>query len=252
MSHDYKKLKILKKIISLFGFKLVEKDSIKNKRIIEKFSFKTEDFLNLKIKQNKIKKIIQVGANDGKGDDFLYKNLNKSIEAILIEPIESAFNKLKNNYLGYDNLRFLNIAVDITSQKKKIYSVNDDYHNYYKKKYNHQNVDWLSALSSFNKEHLLKHGIKKKHIFSHFIKTKTLSDIVKEFNFHDVDLIIFDTEGHDQELVKNLFETTNLRPIIIFEWLHVKNNKIENLLKIIKSFNYEILLIEKDLICFQN
>ena len=38
----------------------------------------------------------------------------------------------------------------------------------------------------------------KKHIFSHFIKTKTLSDIVKEFNFHDVDLI-FDTEGHSGE-----------------------------------------------------
>ena len=160
MSHDVKKNKFLKKIIGAIGYKLFDKNSVKTERIVDQISYNVGDFLKILIKKKKIKKIIQVGANDGKSDDFLSKSFTQDLQAILIEPIEDAFNNLKKNYKIFPKVQCLNIAVDIKSDKKNIYSVNPKYYSYYKDKYQQTSVDWLTVLSSFSREHLKKHGVK--------------------------------------------------------------------------------------------
>ncbi len=134
MSHDIKKFKFLKKLIGLIGYKLIDKDSAKVERSVEKYSIKVEDFLFPLIKEKKIKKVIQVGANDGKSDDFLFKFLNQDIDAILIEPIDGAFKKLEENCKSFNKVKCLNKAVDLTSGEKKIYTLDLEFKDYYKKK----------------------------------------------------------------------------------------------------------------------
>ena len=251
MSHDIKKFKLLKKIIGAIGYKLIDKKSAKSERIIENFSLKIEDILKHLIRKKKIKKIIQIGANDGKSDDFLFNCFDDNLEAILIEPVEDAFKKLEKNYENFVKAKCLNLAVDIDNKSKEIFCVNRKFYEFYKKKYNEVNVEWLDVLSSFNKKHLINHGIKEKHIVSKFIECKTISELINQYNFQNFDLLIIDVEGYDLVILNNFIQTINIKPMIIFEWIHAQKNDIEKLLIELEGLNYKFLRIGRDLICFQ-
>jgi len=252
LSHDVKKFKLLKKLIGLIGYKLIDKDSANTERSIEKYSMNVEDFLGPLIKKKIIKKVIQVGANDGKSDDFLFKYLNQGLDAILIEPIDNVFNKLKENCKFFNKAKCLNKAVDVTNNIKEIYTIDLNFKNFYQKKYRREDVEWLSVLSSFDKNHLIKHGIKKNHIISKKISCVTFQKIIEDFNYNDFDLLIVDTEGYDCTLINNFIDTIDLRPLIIFEWIHAKTPEIIMLLDKLKYKDYQFLKFGRDLICYQN
>ena len=252
MSHDVKKFKLLKKLIGLIGYKLVDKDSANTERSVEKYSINVESFLGPLIKKKIIKKVIQVGANDGKSDDFLFKYLNQGLDAILIEPIDNAFEKLKVNCKPFNKVKLLNKAVDLTNNIKEIYTLDLNFKNFYQKKYNREDVDWLNVLSSFDKNHLIKHGIKKNHIISKKISCVTFQKIIEDFNYNNLDLLIVDTEGYDCTLINNFIDTIDLRPLIIFEWIHAKTPEITKLLDKLKYKDYHFLKSGRDLICYQN
>jgi len=251
LSHDLKKFKFLKKIIGSIGYKLVDKKSLKTERLIDNLSIKIENIIKPLIDKKKINKIIQVGANDGKSDDFLFKCLNDDLEAILIEPINDAFLKLKKNYEQYPKVNCLNLAVSIENGNKEIYSVNSEYYEFYKKKFKKTNVDWLNILSSFDKKHLINHGIKKHHIISNNINCITFSKLINDYDYYDVDLLIVDTEGYDVDLINNFIETLAIKPMIILEWIHAEKNEMELLLQKLEKLNYKFLRLGRDLVCFQ-
>ena len=251
MSHDVKKFKLLKKIVGIFGYKIIDKSSAKTERLIDNFTLKIENILDKLINQNKINKILQVGANDGKSDDFLFKNLNKNSDAILIEPMNDAFIKLNENYKEFKKVKCLNLALGLDNNKKNIFSVDPKYFEFYKNKYKDKNVNWLNVLASFHKEHLINHGIKDKHITSKNIQCTTFKNLLDEYNYHNLDLLITDTEGYDITLINNFIETIKTKPIIIFEWIHGKEDEVNLLLKKLKNNNYVFFKIGRDLVCFQ-
>lgn len=251
MSHDVKKHKFLKKIIGAIGYKLIDKKSAKTERLIDNFIFKIEDFLKVLINKKKINKILQIGANDGKSDDFLYKSFNKDLKAILLEPMEDAYASLQKNYKLFHKVKCLNLALDIKDHEKKFFSVNPKYSEFYKKKYNDKNVEWLNILSSFHREHLVKHGIKEKHIISKNIQCISFKSLIEKYDYQDLDLLIIDAEGYDCTLVNNFIETVDMRPLIIFEWIHGKDDEVNKLLKKLIENNYEFFKIGRDLLCFQ-
>lgn len=251
MSHDVKKYKILKKIIGGLGYKLVDKNSVKSERLINQKTYNVSDLLKKLFEENKLKKVIQIGSNDGSSDDFLKKCINKNTSAILIEPIEDAFIKLKKNYQDFEKIIFLNIAIDTENKKKEIFYINERFYPYYEKKYKDKNVDWLNVLASFNKSNLISHGIKKKHIASKKIECKKISTLIDLYKYEDLDLLLIDTEGYDAVLVDDFLSSTKLKPLIIFEWIHIEYKKLDQLLTKLKQMNYNILKIDKDLICFQ-
>mgnify|MGYP001162268114 CR=1 FL=1 len=252
MSHDVKANKLLKKIIGLLGYKIFQKNTVKTERFIESLSLNCGHLIKLLVDKKKINHVIQVGANDGKSDDFLRSSINEDTKVLLVEPIESAFLDLKNNYSNFNNVEFINKAIDIKKGKKKIYSVNPANYDYYKKKYQSKDVSWLTVLASFEESHLINHGVKLKHIHSTDVDCVTFNDLIKQYNFNQLDLLIIDTEGYDNVLVKNFIEDTNIRPIIIFEWIHMKKDEAKNIIELLEANNYKFLKINKDLICIQN
>ena len=78
MSHDFKKFKLLRKIVGLFGFKLVEKNFAKNMIETEGHAIDVELFVAKIVEKNNFTKIIQIGSNDGETDDYI-KRLCKNI-----------------------------------------------------------------------------------------------------------------------------------------------------------------------------
>ena len=79
-------IKLLKKICGLIGFKLIDKDLIKNERIISKFSYRNlNEIINKLFSNNLINSLIQIGANDGLRFDILNKYIKEySPKAILV------------------------------------------------------------------------------------------------------------------------------------------------------------------------
>ena len=252
MSHDVKKNKFLKKILGALGFKILPKETIKTERYIEASSISSGDVIKLLIRKKKVNNIIQIGANDGKSDDFLRSSINIDTNLLLVEPIKSAFDELEKNYSGYKNVKFVNKAIDVVTGKKNIFSVDPKYYNLYEKKYKSKDVSWLTVLASFHKEHLEYHGVKSKHIQSTEIDCINFKELIEQYDFQKLDLLVVDTEGYDDVLITNFIQNTDIRPIIILEWIHIKKNKAEELIELLKSNNYKFLKLNKDLICIQN
>ena len=242
MSHDLKKFKFLKKIIGSIGYKLVDKKSVKTERLIDNFSLKIENILQPLINKKKVNKIIQVGANDGKSDDYLFKCFNKDLDAILIEPIEDAFLKLKENYKNFENVIFDNSAIISDEKISYLFKVNEKFLDKYG---NH-----IPAISSFDKQHLINHGVKNSHIVKEKVNSLTIKDLISKHSIRNLDLFFVDAEGYDGKIVYDLLTQSDLRPIIIFEYIHIQNNFFRKLINLFISKNFLYFSIGECIISF--
>ena len=117
--------KIVKKIAGALGYKLVEKNFIKNNRVVsEKSSFNLNTVLNKIFSEQKIQYLIQIGANDGERFDELNRFIKEfKPKSILVEPIDDYFQDLKKSYHGFDNVYFENSAISAGEDINEIYTV---------------------------------------------------------------------------------------------------------------------------------
>ena len=179
--------KILKKILGLFGYKAIEKDLIKNDRLLSEKSFIAVDKLlkNL-FNQKKINSLVQIGANDGKRFDVINYYIKKyKTQSLLVEPIKENYEKLKINYKGYSNLNFEDSAISVNDEIQHLYKVNPKKLSKYG---NH-----IPGITSFDKNHLIKHGVKKTHIVKELVNSISIKDLIVKYKLNMLDLLIVDT-----------------------------------------------------------
>ena len=110
--------------------------------------------------------------------------------------------------------------------------------------------DHVKGLSSFDIKHLIKHGVKKKHIIKEKVSTLTFSELLKKYYLKKLDLLLIDAEGYDGDLVIEFLKLKKLRPIIIFEYIHVRNDKLRKLIFLLKKYNFYFFDINENMICF--
>ena len=237
--------KILKKIAGIFGFKLINKNFIKIERSIATNDSLSLDLILLNIfNKKKIAGLIQVGANDG----LRFDNINKYIKkfkpnSILVEPIKDYFNELRENYKNFENIFFENVAISVNEQINYLYKVNlKDLHKY---------DEHIKGISSFDIKHLIKHGVKKNHIVKEETKSISIVDLFEKYNFN-IDLLLIDAEGYDAEIVIDLLQNSNFRPIIIIEYIHVKLPSIKILKELFNTKKYKYVRINENLVCIPN
>jgi len=237
--------KILKKFCGIFGYKLLPKNYIKNKNYLSKFSsLNLEKIISNLVEKKTINSLIQIGANDGISHDHLHSAIKQfRLESLLLEPIKKYFLDLQNNYSNYANVRFENSALSINNEILFLYKVNPEYFNKY--------GTLSSGISSFYKEHLLKHGIKEKHIIQEKVNQISFDELLKKYRINNFDLLLIDAEGYDCHIVNDFFlKVKKIRPIIIFEWSHIKNIDLKNTLDEIIKNNYSFFQIGDDIFCF--
>ena len=236
--------KILKKFFGAFGYKLVEKRNIKiNKILHDDTVLNINAFLKSIFKKNDIKTIIQIGANDGLSfDDLNYYIKKYHSKSILVEPIPEIFNKLKDNYKNFNNIFLENSAISVDGDISHLFKVNTKFLKEY--------GDHIPAISSFDKNHLIKHGVKKNHIIKEKVKTLSIMNLIEKYQIKKLDLFFVDAEGYDGKIVHDLLSKSNLRPIIVFEYMHIDTNFFQELMNIFKSKNFSCFNIGENLIAF--
>ena len=237
-------MKLIKKISGLFGYKLIEKNHFKNSRSIATDSFLTvHNLLNILFEKKKIQSLVQIGANDGQSFDELNLYIKKyEPRSILVEPIKENFLKLKENYKNTNNIELENSAISIDNEISFLYKVDIKF----EKKYDNH----IPAIPSFNKKHLINHGVKEKHIVKEKINTINIKELLNKYNINKLDLFFVDAEGYDGKIVYELISNTNLRPFIIFEFIHIQNSFFEKLKKKLIDENYQFYEVKENVFCF--
>jgi FkbM family methyltransferase len=236
--------KILKKFCGIFGYKLLPKYYVKNKDYLSKLST-----LNLKkiifdlVERKIINSLIQIGANDGITHDHLHDVIKKfRLQSLLLEPIREPFLDLTNNYLNFENVRLENSALSINNEILFLYRVNPDYF------YKYGTLP--TGITSFYKDHLVKHGIKEKHIIQEKVNQISFDELLKKHNLSSFELLAIDTEGYDCNIVNDFFlKIKNIRPFIVFEWSHIKKNELQETLDKMLQNNYSFFPIGDDIFC---
>ena len=110
--------KLLKKICGIFGYRLIDKKTFKNNRILAKnSSLKIQNLLNFYFSKGKINSILQIGANDGVSFDELNHFIKKfKIKSLLVEPIKENFILLEKNYQNLEFIKLENSAIVVNNE----------------------------------------------------------------------------------------------------------------------------------------
>lgn len=236
--------KILKKISNIFGYKLIEKNLIKNNQALS-----VNSVLNIKLILNnvfskfEIKNLIQIGANDGVAFDDLNFFIKKyRVNSVLVEPINENYEKLKDNYKDFSFVQLENSAICDDNSINYLYKVDTKFLKHYG---NH-----IPAISSFDNKHLIKHGVKNSHIKREKVQSLTIKNLLEKYNITNLDLFFVDAEGYDGNIVCDFLEKTNFRSIIIFEYIHINNVIFKKLLKELLNKNYSYFCVAECVIAF--
>lgn len=239
------KNKILKKIAGTIGYKLIDKNHVKNNRILEKNSYlKNEKILKYLFDQKVINYLIQVGANDGLRFDSLNYYIKKyNIRSILVEPIKENFKDLKNNYKDHKNITFENLAISVNDEISYLYKVNP-------LKLKNYLGDHYIGITSFDKNHLIKHGVKKKDIIKEKVESISINNLISKHNIKKFELLFLDAEGYDADIVLDFLKTSLIRPFIILEYLHIPNAKFKNLVNQLDKSKYIYFSLNENMFCF--
>lgn len=165
---------------------------------------------------------IQVGANDGRiGDPIFHLVTELGWKGILVEPQRWVYEEyLVQNYAGYDNLFFENVAIDDMDGRRELF------------KLAFSNRRWATGLASFKKSHIEHHiengyvdrmiGDERDqlpndladYISSEVVTTMSFDTLLDKYLVEHLDLLQIDTEGHDYRLLQ-MFDFNRLRPSII-------------------------------------
>ena len=238
--------KLLKKVVGALGYKLFDKNYVVNTRLISNnSSLNIKTLLNYFFENGYIKNLIQIGANDGENfDELSYFIKRFKTESILVEPIYEHIQKLKETYSSHTNIKLENVAIFQEEEKKYLFSVKKEFREIYG---NH-----AKAISSFTSNHLLKHGIKKKHIEKIEVKSISINQLLEKYKINKVDLFYCDAEGYDGNIVLGLLKSKIQCKIIIFEYIHVEKEKLEDVLNFLKKENFKYFSVKENLFCFKN
>ena len=237
------KNKLLKKVVGLFGYRLIEKRIIKNDRLLSKnSSLNINKILESIFLKNNIQNLIQIGANDGLSFDQLNFYIKKyKCRTLLVEPIKTNFLLLKKNYKEFSFINFENCAITINDEISHLYKVDPIYEKNYG---NH-----ITAIQSFDKNHLINHGVKNKHIITENVDSLTVLNLIKKHDFKKLDLLFLDCEGYDGKIIFDFLSTVLLRPIIIFEFIHIDNVLFEKLITKLLDKEYLFFSESENMIC---
>jgi FkbM family methyltransferase len=174
---------------------------------------------------------VQVGACDGTTGDTSHAFIVRGkMRAVLVEPIEQCFRKLKKVYQGVPNVTTVQAAVGVTNGELDLFKI----------KAGGSSIDpmWGTQLASFSKSHLLKHGVPEGEIERVRVPCLTLASLMTQTGLKRIDVLQVDTEGLDAEIVGMALDLPSLPECISFENVHLSPHATIGLFTRLESHGY--------------
>jgi FkbM family methyltransferase len=138
---------------------------------------------------------VQIGANDGETSDSVNTFVKRgTMRSVLVEPVVQNFEKLARFYNGVPNVKIVRAAISFEIGESLIYSVRDEGR--------WEGSAWAAQIASFDREHLLRHGILPDEIESSKVECFDLITLMDRTGISRIDVLQIDVEGYDAEVVK--------------------------------------------------
>lgn len=164
-----------------------------------------------------------IGANTGLFTQLIINELNQDYKffdkIVLFEPIKKYSDECIKKFKNYDHIKVEQIALSDDNTEKKLLASRLNY--------------------GYNK---IFHETMEIHPHDEYVvKPITFSQWIKTKKYPKVDFIKIDTEGHDYNIIKGMFEwfkTTDNRPKILFESTWYPKEEQEVIDMMINDFGY--------------
>lgn len=175
---------------------------------------------------------LQIGAHEGGLHDPLDHHIRlHGWRGLFVEPQSEEIGALRSSYAAFSGLNFAETAVSSVAGQRKFYRIRPQ-------------ADlplWVSQLSSFYREvpaSILK-DYPEAEIIEETVESRTIADLQRAYNLHDVHILLIDTEGHDGEILRSV-DLNNCRPdLILFEHYHLTDPDLENTLAYLGEAGYQ-------------
>jgi len=175
---------------------------------------------------------VQIGASDGVSGDSVHAFVKRGrMHSVLVEPIGSSFQKLKDAYAGVDNVVLVQAAIGTSDGSAELYKVKED----------GKALDpyWSRQLASFSKHHLLRHGVPEEEIEVVEVPSLTLSSLMANHGLERIDILQVDTEGFDAEIVKMALQLPFPPECINFENAHLDSATRQSLYPLLEKKGFK-------------
>ena len=187
--------KLLNKLLAPTGYR------------IERISRFERELQSLMRRPERRLKFVQIGANDGMRFDDLYRFVTQHrCSGIVVEPLPDMFERLRANYADYPLIVPVNKAIHETAGVQPLFRVAPEALAGYS--------GWASGIASFDRSHLLRHGIAPADIIEQPVACTPLMQLLQDTATLDADLLQIDAEGYDSAILR-MTDFARFRPHLI-------------------------------------
>jgi FkbM family methyltransferase len=197
---------------------------------------------------------VQIGANDGRSFDPIYRFVNQHrdrVAGVVVEPVKPSFESLQRNYRRHPGVATVNAAIHNTEREMTIHRVDP--------RRLKGLPSWARGTASFDLEHHRRMGTPLEAIISETVPCMTLAELLERHGPRDgdaeLDLLVIDTEGYDAEIVRSIdFERT---PPQILRFEHgvqqgmMAREVLDELLDLLRRHGYENAIERMDVTSYR-
>jgi FkbM family methyltransferase len=208
-------------------------------QILEEFSHHKKDVL-----------FIQIGSNDGISNDPLREFIiGGKWQGVLIEPIPYLFEELCSNYQNIKGLNFENCAISPVESDLILYVIDPN-------QVHCLPPSFARQISSFDKEHVIKHFSKELRIEDYIIElhvpSLSIEQVMHKYCIEKLDILHIDVEGFEFKLLINT-DLSRVNPRILnFETFHLCESDKKSLFQYLGNSGYEIFDFGWDSVAIKN
>jgi FkbM family methyltransferase len=176
---------------------------------------------------------LQIGAFDGEGDDDLRELIvTHRLRGVLVEPQPAAFARLQHTYRDQPQATLLQAAIAERAGVRDLYCERGK----------------SSMAASFDRTHLLRHGIAEAEIVAQPVVCHTIESVLRAASLDRVDLIQIDAEGYDWPIIRSIDFSTMRPSILRFEYRNMHSRDADACLEFLASHGYRFVLEPRDII----
>ena len=175
--------------------------------------------------------ILQVGAFDGRSGDPLSAFLRAGgARAILVEPIEENFRMLQRTYDSVGGITLVQAAIARGDGVATMYRAASAGR--------WQGDPWVGQIASFDRRHLLKHGVRRGEIEAVVVPALSLASVLDRCGAESLAFLQVDAEGFDAEVVGMALALPATPDFINFEHLHLGRRQVADVCRSLERHGY--------------
>jgi FkbM family methyltransferase len=192
---------------------------------------------------------IEIGANDGEGYDHLRPLIiEREWRGIMVEPVPYVFERLRDNYGSLARIALENAAIADRDGTLPFYHLAEASH-----PEREQLPDWYDAIGSLSRETVVAHRDEIPDIELRLVRAEvpcmTLATLCRKHSVRGIDLLVTDTEGYDEQILRQL-DLDRLRPeLIVYEHFHFAPEQRARCAERLRDAGYDVLEEAFDSFC---